>query len=114
LDVDTPTALDELVKSFSDWRANKKSRAERLPEDLLKRARELRGQFSDREICKRTGLNPYRLPPSGRKKKDPEFVEIPPVQAPESAVVEIHDGDKSVILRLPSVDVEKLLAHFYI
>jgi hypothetical protein len=112
--MDTPTALDELVKSFSDWRTNKKSRADRLPEELLKRARELRGQFSDREICKRTGLNPYRLPPSGRKKKGVEFVEIPPVLATEPVVVEIHDGDKSIILRLPSVDIEKLLAHFYI
>lgn len=112
--MDTPTALDELVKSFSDWRANKKSRADRLPEELLRRARELRGQFSDREICKRTGLNPYRLPPSGRKKKDAEFVEIPPVQVAEPVVVEIHDGDKSIIIRLPSVDVEKLLSHFYV
>jgi hypothetical protein len=114
--MDTPTALDELVKSFSEWRANKKTRAERLPPELLRRARELRGgQFSDREICKRTGLNPYKLPSSKPKKKDvPEFIEIPQVMASEPVVVEIHDGEKSIIIRLPSVDVEKLLSHFYV
>ena len=71
--MDTTTELDELVKLFSLWRANKKSRAERLPDELVKRARELRGgRFSDREICKRTGLNPYRLPPAKPKKPPPK------------------------------------------
>lgn len=112
--MDTTTELDELVKLFSLWRANKKSRAERLPDELVKRARELRGgRFSDREICKRTGLNPYRLPPAKPKKKA-EFVEIPQVVTSEPVVVEIHDGEKSIIIRLPSVDVEKLLSHFYV
>lgn len=113
--MDTATELDELVKSFSEWRANKKTRAERLPPELLRRARELRGgQFSDREICKRTGLNPYKLPSSKPRKKDAEFVEIPRVMTSEPVVIEIHDGNKSIIIRLPSVDVEKLLSHFYV
>jgi hypothetical protein len=118
-EVDVTTAeskLAEVVAALCEWRTQKKSRWERMPAELLNRVRELRGgDVSDHEICKATGLSWNQLiPKSKTRKSKPAFVEIPPVSVPEPVVVEIHDGDKSVIIRFPSIDVEKLLSHFYI
>jgi hypothetical protein len=112
----TQSGLVELTAALNGWRANKK-KSERVPAELLSRARSLRGgDVSDREICKTTGLSWNQLLPKPKAKKPKaEFVEIPPVVTAEPVVVEIHDGEKSVIIRFgPSVDIEKLLSHFYI
>jgi hypothetical protein len=112
----TQSELNQVAAALKDWRANKKTKFERIPPELLQRARSLRGgDLCDNEICVATGLSWNQLIPKTKKKKvATEFVEIPPMVVNEPVVVEIHDGTKSVIIRFPMVDVEKLLSHFYI
>ena len=110
----TPSELIEVTEALNDWRANKRAKFERIPPELLRRARRLRGgAISDREICKTTRLSWMQLIPK-TKKRVTEFVEIPAIMASDPVVVEIHDGARSVIIRFgPSVDVEKLVSQFY-
>ena len=112
----TPSELDQVTAALKDWRANKKTKFERIPPELLARARALRGgSVSDNEICTATGLSWTQLIPKTKKKNAAaQFVEIPPMVMSEPVVVEIHDGDRSVIIRFPLIDVEKLLSHFQI
>ena len=112
----TPSDLTEIAASLRDWRANKKTKYERIPDELLRRARGLRGgSFSDNKICTVTGLSLKQLAPKNKTQKSTmEFVELPPVHMQEPVVVEIHDGTRSVILRFcPSINIEKLLSQFY-
>jgi hypothetical protein len=111
----TPSRLAQVAEALKDWRTTKKTKFERIPIDLMNQVRGLRGgEFSDSEICKATGLAWVQLIPKPKAKKAAEkFVEIPPLLMAEPVVVEIHDGDRSVIIRLgPSFDVEKLISRF--
>jgi hypothetical protein len=103
---ETRLELEAVTAALSEWRANKKSKHERVPVELLKRARDLRGgDVSDREICKVTGLSWTQLIPKPKAKRSAaEFVEIPPLAGPtEMLTIEVHDGSRSIIVHIPGV-----------
>ena len=49
--------LDELAQKIDHWRANKKSRVERIPKELWDEAVKLAKIYSPKEVAKSTGLN---------------------------------------------------------
>jgi hypothetical protein len=94
-------ALDELEQAFQEWRSTKKTSRERVPRELLERARGLAGQFSENEILRRCGLPKRRVFPK-QKSKRPEFVEIPSEVVATPITVEIRSRDQLISVTLPA------------
>ncbi len=96
------TALDELEKSFQEWRSAKESARDRVPESLLFRARELGGSFSEIEISRRCRLARARLFPDG-KTGAAGFVELPGFSLPTAITVKIRARrGEQITITLPS------------
>jgi hypothetical protein len=104
--------LDLVSQLLIEWRAQKKTKFEHCPIDLIHRARALTVSFTVEEIMKATGLSERQVAPFGRKnaeksleiKKD--FVEIPTI-SPSAAVnpsitVEIRDGLRLISVQMPA------------
>ena len=54
-------SLDALATEFRTWRNNKKSRSEKIPDELLNKARALTGEFKHSTINKRLNLSGGQL-----------------------------------------------------
>ena len=62
--------LEELGKLFTSWRKNKKYKTEAVPEDLLKRAKELVAEHGKSKVADVAKIDPKKLGgPSGTKTK---------------------------------------------
>jgi len=97
------TALDQLAEEFAKWREAKKSPREHAPKKLKARARALAAEFPEEEICRKVGMPRKRLFP---KKREPKFIELPPVALPPAAApaaieLEVRSGSRMIIVRLP-------------
>lgn len=81
--------LDEVHDHFQEWRSTRKSKRERIPDDLLAEARSLTDRYPQSDILRELGLNRQRLRsevslPSTPTTTEPEedtastpFVQIP-------------------------------------
>ena len=96
-------ALDELEQAFQEWRSTKKTSRERVPRELLERARGLAGHFSENEILRRCGLPKRRVFPKPQL-EPAEFVEIPTEMTamPTPITIEIRSRDQLISVTLPA------------
>lgn len=96
-------ALYELEQAFLNWRSQKKSKRDRIPAELLERARELSQSFSEREICKATRIPASRLFPRSTERAS-GFVELPGAMGfdlQQRIAVEIRKEDRTLTVQLP-------------
>lgn len=103
----TDQSIDNLIAAFDNWRSNKQYRSERIPESLLKRARELTPALGVGAVAARLGIHTDNLCAARELKqksgklsstvKTPSFSRldiIKPVTTSFVAEVEIPNGVK--------------------
>lgn len=104
-------ALEKLEQEFTQWRAGKKSKHERVPHALLAQARELAATIPERKIAGRIGISRRRLFPM--PPKSAKFVELPVTAlAPASTIqIEFKSSDYTISISAPSSsNLENLLS----
>jgi len=105
------TALDELEKSFEDWRDNRIHPSERVPQSLIERARSLSSQYREQEICARIRYprrKIFQMPPLKQRpprrlflrERQEKFVEVPLAVGQAPVTVEIASGDRVIRVHL--------------
>lgn len=111
--------IEEVEAAFSAWRVTKKSKGQRIPEELLVRARELTKEIPEKIVCKRLQLHKRKLSEKPTKEKpiDP-FVEVRGIdlRGPSTAaviVIEIREAKgKQITITAPMIcDLKQLFSN---
>jgi hypothetical protein len=116
---DAKVELDQVAQLVTAWRAERNSKYQHCPKNLLHRARALTASFPIAVITRATGLSEKQVAPYGRKYTEKaletkqEFVELPavvPLSGP-SILIEIRSKLKSISVQLPATtDLGKLFS----
>lgn len=86
--------LDDLVTEVNDWRANKRSRSERIPEYIWQKVFALLKKFPDSTICAALGITKAKLNQEREERKYVKTVELVLTDEPESKKVDFCEAEE--------------------
>ena len=105
INADDQKRFDEVAAQFAKWRESKGNARERIPSELLDKARSLTPVFSKGQICKRLKLASASLKPvdaQGPSTANPAEAISPTDGAPTFAEVSLPQRPLSIEIHLPS------------
>lgn len=106
--------LEDLKLEFNQWRKNKSSRGNSIPDDLWKKVSKISDTYSSSAICKALSISglqfkkhSQRLSDMQNKPKETKFIELP--LANPNCTLEIQTQDKTLSLKLPVEQLQSLI-----
>jgi hypothetical protein len=91
--------LDDLVMEVNDWRANKRSRNERIPEYIWQKVFALLKKFPDSTICAALGIPKAKLNQEREERKYVKTVELVLTDEPESSPVDFCEAEEEALYK---------------
>jgi hypothetical protein len=103
--------LENLQLEFSEWRKNKKSRAEPIPDNLWDNVFKLTDKYSTTLICKKLSISGTQFNQNKKRlykeESKPKFVELALNQ--ESYTLQVQTKDKTLSLNISPNQLETII-----